>query len=144
MEIFSGSNFNNFCHYVVTELKIKFPKIKRVFYSCKNEKCIFEKDRESLEKGFYISTKKPVKFCAYEQEVEHKTKFISGRASYIERNKAMILDSDFCVFYYDETYKPELRKISKNSIGYYQPKSGTAIAYNFAKQKKKTIINVAR
>ncbi len=35
-----------------------------------------------------------------------------------------------------------MRKYSKRSIGYYQPKSGTALAYAYAKQKKKLIINV--
>ena len=50
--------------------------------------------------------------------------------------------SDYCIFYYDENYQPEVRKYSKRSIGYYQPKSGTALAYNFAKQRKKTLINI--
>ena len=51
----------------------------------------------------------------------------------------MINDSDYCVFYYDETYQPEMRKYSKRSIDYYQPKSGTPLAYTYAKQKKKIV-----
>ena len=54
----------------------------------------------------------------------------------------MIETSDYCIFYYDENYEPEMRKYSRHSIGYYQPKSGTALAYTYAKQKKKHIINV--
>ena len=78
----------------------------------------------------------------YEEEFEHKTKYTSAKASYVERNQAMIDDSDYCVFYYDENYEPEMRKYSKRSIGYYQPKSGTALAYSYAKQKKKNTFNI--
>lgn len=60
----------------------------------------------------------------------------------MERNQAMINDSDYCVFYYDKNYQPEMRKYSKRSIGYYQPKSGTALAYAYAKQKKKIMLNI--
>ena len=54
----------------------------------------------------------------------------------------MINDSDYCIFYYDENYQPEMRNHSKRCIGYYQPKSGAALAHIYAKQKKKIIINV--
>ena len=60
----------------------------------------------------------------------------------MERNEEMIKASDFCVFYYDEEYKPPLRKQSKNALFPYQPKSGTMLAYQYAKQKKKEIINL--
>ena len=56
----------------------------------------------------------------------------------------MIDTSDYCVFYYDENYEPEIRKYTKRSIGYYQPKSGTAIAYAYAKRKKKFLINLVQ
>ncbi len=77
-----------------------------------------------------------------EEEFEHKTKYVSGRASYVERNQAMINDSDYCIFYYDENYKPEKRKHSKRNSAYYQPKSGTKLAYNYAKKNNKIIYNV--
>ncbi len=51
----------------------------------------------------------------------------------------MINDSDYCMFYYDENYQPEMRKYSKRSIGYYRPKSGTKLAYDYAKQKKRRL-----
>ena len=56
----------------------------------------------------------------------------------------MINDSDYCVFYYKDHYLPEMRKYSQRSIGYYQPKSGTALAYAYAKQKRKILINVTQ
>ena len=54
----------------------------------------------------------------------------------------MIDDSDFCVFYYDEAYKPPLRKQYRSALSTYQPKSGTRLAYKYEKQKKKYIINL--
>ena len=126
---------------IVTELKGKYPNIKRISYTCRSETCILECERAYWEE-VYSHFKKKVILFGVEEEVEHKTKYTSGRASYVERNQAMINDSDYCVFYYDENYQLEMRKYSKRSIGYYQPKSGTAIAYAYAKQKKKIIINV--
>ena len=101
-----------------------------------------ESERAHWEEIYSHFRKEKVTLLGVEEEVEHKTKYTSGRASYVERNQAMINDSDFCVFYYDENYQPEIRKYSKRSIGYYQPKSGTALAYAYAKQKKKLILNV--
>ena len=69
----------------------------------------------------------------------------AGKASYEERNQAMINASDFCVFYYDESYKPPLRK-QKRSLTSEQPNSGTKLAYKYALRKSKngsiTIINI--
>ena len=76
-----------------------------------------------------------------QEEVEHKTKWTSGRASYVERNQAMIDKSDYCIFYYNEDYLPPRRKYSKRCITDYQPKSGTALAYHYAEQNKKIIKN---
>ena len=56
----------------------------------------------------------------------------------------MINDSDYCIFYYDENYRPKMRTYSKQSVLNYQPNSGTAIAYNYAKQKHKKIINLIK
>ena len=67
----------------------------------------------------------------FEEEFEHKTKYEAGRASYVERNQAMIDDSDFCVFYYDKNYTPLT-----------QTNSGTKIAYLYAIKKKKIVINL--
>ena len=65
----------------------------------------------------------------------------------MERNQEMIDGSDYCVFYYDENYKPPRRKYSKRSVGDYQPKSGTKVAFDYANQRKNggkdlTIINL--
>ena len=67
----------------------------------------------------------------------------AGRASYVERNQAMINVSDCCVFYYLERYLPEQRKKAKRDLFVYQPKSGTKVAYDYAVTKRKKIINIA-
>ena len=138
----SRSEFDCLCHMIVSELKEKYIDIKRVAYTCKNETCVLEKDRHKLEKLYSYLGKQEAMLFGVEEEFGHKTKYISGRASYVERNQAMINDSDYCVFYYDENYKPDMRKFSKQSPIYYQPKSGTKLAYDYAKQKRKILINL--
>ena len=138
----SRSDFDYLCHLVVTELKEKYPNIIRKCYTCRSETCTLESERAHWEEVYGHFRKEKVTLLGVEEEVEHKTKYTSGRASYVERNQAMINDSDYCIFYYDENYQPEMRKYSKRSIGYYQPKSGTALAYAYAKQKKKNIYNI--
>ena len=66
----------------------------------------------------------------------------AGKASYVERNHAMVLASDFCVFYYNENYLPDMRKASKKVLTNHQPKSGTQLAFDFAKAQGKVIINL--
>lgn len=139
----SRSNFDTLCHLVVTDLKEEYKDIKRIAYNCKSETCIFENERtrwEDLRSFFHLQN---LSLPCVEEEFEHKTKYTSGKASYVERNQAMINDSDYCVFYYDKDYKPKTRKRSMRKDCFFQPKSGTALAYAYAKQKKKTIINLA-
>lgn len=62
-------------------------------------------------------------------EYEYKNKFLTGKASYIERNYAMIDLSSYCLFYYNENNNQKTN-------------SGTERAYIYAKRKGKKIINV--
>ena len=57
------------------------------------------------------------------------------------RNQEMIDDSEVCVFYFNHNYLPPIRKPSNKFLPNYQPKSGTAIAFAYATQKKKQIYN---
>lgn len=136
----SRSNFNDLCHKVVSDLKNKYPQIKRIAYTCRSEFCVLESNRIELENLHSRVLKNDVHFLGFDQERQHKTKYSSGKASYVERNRAMIDDSDFCVFYYDENYQPEMRKYSKRSLGYYQPTSGTKLAFDYARQKNKSAL----
>ena len=126
----SKSEFDDLCHEVVTELKEKYPHIKRVYVRSAFQH-IPDWYEESLLKH-YEDTYFP----------EHMEN--AGRASYVERNQEMINKSDFCVVYYDENYAPPRRRNSKRDLVDYQPKSGTKVAYDFAVKKKKEIINIHR
>jgi hypothetical protein len=46
------------------------------------------------------------------------------------------------VFYYNEEYKPPLRKQCRSALSTYQPKSGTGIAFDYARKKELNIINL--
>ena len=122
------SAFDDLCYELVTELKEKYPEIKRINFRKDYE------DTNDYTMQFLI--------VGYEESICPKGVGSAGRASYVERNQAMINDSDFCVFYFDDTYKPPRRKYGKSYLSDYQPKSGTAVAYAYAVQKKKTVYNL--
>ena len=138
----SRSEFDFLCHQIVSNLMSIYPTIERVVYTCKSEFAVLKQDKTKLEQIFSNAFKQDITLCEYEKEIEYKTKYTSGKASYIERNKAMIDASDYCIFYYDENYKPPKRKHSKNDVLEYQPNSGTSLGFKYAKQKNKEIINV--
>lgn len=124
----SKSEFDDLCHKVVAELKEKYPHIKRIYV-----RSAFQHIPDWYEDSLlqhYEDTYFP----------EHMEK--AGRASYVERNQEMINKSDFCVIYYDENYLPPRRKNSRRGLTDYQPKSGTAVAYEYAMKKNRVIINV--
>lgn len=116
----SRSDFNDMCHTVVTELRDAYPDIKRIMYSCKSECACLESEREHTNQIFSKLLKKQIEFQGYEEDYKFPNYLSAGRASYIERNKAMIDDSDICIFYFNEEYT------RKNT------RSGTAIAYDYA------------
>ena len=123
----SKSQFDDLCHKIVTELKEKYPHIKRIYV-----RSAFQHIPDWYEDSLlqhYEDTYFP----------EHMEN--AGRSSYVERNQEMINKSDFCIVYYDENYAPPKRKNSRRDLTDYQPRSGTKIAYDYAVKKKKIIIN---
>lgn len=126
----SKSSFDDLCLKMVTEIQKDYPEIKRIYV--RSHYPYIDKRYKDYLLERYDDTLLP-------SRVEN-----AGKASYVERNQEMINASDFCVFYYDTEYKPPLRKQSKNVLSAYQPKSGTFLAYEYAKQKKKEIINLFR
>ena len=81
----SKSEFNSLCHKVVSDLKEKYPHIKRVYVRSAFQHIPDWYENSLLE--YYEGTYFP----------EHMEK--AGRASYVERNQEMINQSDFCVVY---------------------------------------------
>ncbi len=112
----SKSRFNSLCQETVTEIKEKYPHIKRIYvraeYPCINERYT-NYLLESCEDTYYP-----------------KHIIGSGRAAYVERNYEMVNKSHFCIVYYDE-------QNASSSC-----KSGTKIALDYAIKRYKKIIRV--
>ena len=123
-----NSAFNDLCYETVTALKEKYPEIRRIKFRRDHA------DADAYTMGFLLS--------GYEESICPEGVSKAGKAGYAERNQAMIRESDACVFYYDEAYLPARRKNSRRDLTDYQPKSGTAIAYAYAVQKKKQVVNL--
>ncbi len=110
----SKSRFDDLCYDVVDELKEKYPHIKRIFVRAEYPN-ISENYRKYLLE-FYEDTYYPESVLG------------ANRAVYIKRNYSMIDNSHYCIFYYNEEFAPTKRK------------SGTKIALDYARKKKKEII----
>ena len=126
----SKSEFDKLCLKVVTELKVKYPYIRRVYVRAE-----FADINDSYKD--YLSEN-------YEDTYYPERIRGAGKAVYVERNREMIDNSNFCVVYYDENYAPPRRKNSKRALTDYQPKSGTKIAYDYAVKKGIEIINILK
>ncbi len=112
----SGSSFNTLCLELVTEIKEKYPHIKRIYVRAEFP---------------YITEQYTAYLLKSYDETYYPEKIIgAGRAAYVERNREMINNSSFCVVYYNEENLPTTRK------------SGTKIALDYAVKKRKTIINL--
>ena len=46
----SRSDFDELCHRIVTELRVKYPDLQRRAYTCRSETCILENEREKWKK----------------------------------------------------------------------------------------------
>ena len=112
----SMSRFNSLCLEIVTDIKQKYPRIKRVYVRA--EFPYISDDYLAYLLQFYDETYYPEKILG------------AGRASYVERNQEIINKSQICVVYYDSSYSPKKRK------------SGTEIAFKYAQKRGKDIINV--
>ena len=122
------SDFNTLCYGVVSELKGTNPTIQRIHVRTDYP------NADAYTMQFLTE--------GYEDSICPDGIASAGKAAYVERNHAMILASDFCVFYYNENYLPDMRKASKKALTNYQPKSGTQLAFDFAKAQGKVIINL--
>lgn len=125
----SRSEFDAVCRKVVTQLRKSYPFMKRIYVRA-------EYPDIDLSYRIYI-----LKF--FEDTYFPDTLLRAGRSVYIKRNQAMIDDSDVCIFYYNGEYSPPpARQKRQTLICDEKRKSGTAMAYTYAKKKKKRIINL--
>lgn len=109
----SKSQFNSLCKETVTEIKEKYPHIKRVYVRAEYPNINEQYTNYLLE--------------SYEDMYYPEHIRGSGCAAYVERNYEMINKSKFCIVYYDEPNAPTTRK------------SGTKIALDYAIKKGKQI-----
>ena len=112
----SKSDFDSLCLKLVTDIKEKYPHIKRIYVRAEYP---------------YISEQyKKYLLESYEDTYYSEKLLNAGRASYVERNCEMIDNSRFCIVYYDEKIAPTTRK------------SGTKTALDYAVKQRKKIIRV--
>ncbi len=124
----SKSEFNSLCRAVVSELRKKYPHIKRIYVRAEYPEITDHYKEYLLE--------------SYEETYYPDRLINAGRAVYVERNCEMIDNSAWCVVYYNENYEPKKRRAGKNSVvPTYQPNSGTKRAYDYAKRKGAQIVN---
>lgn len=124
----SRSAFDALCLDIVTEIKLIRPHIKRVYVRASYP--FIDESYKKYLLGYYDETYIP------DQVI------YAGKAAYVERNKYLIDKADVCIFYFNENYQPPLTLSKKKQKNSYQQKSGTKIAYDYAVQKKKAIINL--
>ncbi len=124
----SKSEFNDLCYMIVTELKEKYPHIKRIYVRAEFPFIDDSYRRYLLER--YEDT-------YYPEKINN-----AGKSVYVERNYEMIDNSSYCICYYDENYAPPRRKSSKHDLFDYQPKSGTRMAFEYAIKRTLMICNV--
>ena len=114
----SKSRFNDLCYGIVSDIKKKYPHIRRIYVRAE-----FPNISESYEEylsGWFEETYYPERIVG------------AGRAVYAERNFEMIDKSDYCLFYCNEEFLPSTRK------------SGTKIALDYAKRNNKKLIVFSR
>lgn len=136
----SRSQFDRLCWGIVTKLKSQFPAIKSVRYHTPHETALASPAAaQRLAKITRHLGVAKTRYPYYDMVVASAQPY---RQTYIIRNQIMIDASDVCVYYYDQTYQPPRRPTGKHTFRDYQPHSGTALAYQYAKRRHKRIINV--
>lgn len=113
----SRSEFDDLCYDIITELRYKYPQIKRVYERAEYGK--IDQDYLKTVLKYYEDT-----FYSYKVES-------SGKLAYVTRNEILVLACDVLLVYYDQEYNPPKKG-----------NSGTKKAVNYAKKKNKRIINV--
>jgi len=124
----SKSQFDDLCYKIVTELKEKYQHIKRIYVRA--------------EFPYIDDSYKNYLLESYEDTYYPSKMIDAGKAAYVERNYEMINNSRYCICYYDENYMPPRRKNSRRDLTDYQPKSGTGIAFDYARKEELNIINL--
>lgn len=122
----SKSEFDSLCWEIVTELKRKYPHIRRINVRAEY-RYVYDDYLSSL-------------LTYYEESFYPDEIADAGRQVYVARNRYMIDRAEYCVFYLLENYTPPQQPLRKHCITPISAKSGTKVAYEYAKRKKREII----
>lgn len=109
----SKSRFNSLCYEIVTQIREKFPHIRRIYV--RGEFPVIDDAYKTYLLEKYEDTFYPEGIVG------------AGPAVYVERNYEMIKKSKFCIFYFREDCTPKGRK------------SGTRTALNYAIKRHRKI-----
>jgi len=112
----SKSQFDRLCYTLVTQVKEKYPHIRRIYVRA---------EFPQIDDGY-----KAYLLESYEETYYSEQAVGAGKAVYVERNRDMIDQSDVCIIYCEEDYAPKNRK------------SGTRLALEYAVKRNKRIIRL--
>ena len=112
----SKSQFDRLCYTLVTQVKEKYPHIRRIYVRA---------EFPQIDDGY-----KAYLLESYEETYYSEQAVGAGKAVYVERNRDMIDQSDVCIIYCEENYAPKNRK------------SGTRLALEYAVKRNKRIIRL--
>lgn len=118
----SRSEFNELCLNSVTNLKKKYPHIKRIYVRA--------------EFPYIDDTYKSYLLEQYEDTYYPERIKNAGKAIYIERNREMIDNSSYCITY----YIPHRRTAGIKGDTECKYVSGTEYAYYYAQKKGITVL----
>ena len=110
----SKSRFDDLCLELVTELREKYPHVKRIYVRA--------------EYPHINDSYKAYLLTLYEDSYYPERILAAGKSVYVERNCEMIDNSQFCLVYYDASNAPSTRR------------SGTKIALDYAVKKKRELL----
>lgn len=114
----SRGKFDELCHIVVTELKEKYPHIRRIAYLCKHESGCLVGAGTSLKQKIKDLTG-CAKYVGEYEEIKKSDRVNSARrACYAERNYWMINDSDYSIMF----------------LHLERQNGGTKVAYDYARK----------
>ena len=109
----SKSRFNGLCLELVTEIRQKYPHIRRIYVRAEFS------DINDDYKAYLLER--------YEDTYYPEALLNAGKAVYVKRNYEMIDRSNYCIIYYEPLKSHVIRK------------SGTKIALDYAIKQKKQI-----
>lgn len=140
----SKSEFDSLCWRVVTALQEEFPHIRRISFTTPSETSFTSKqEREQCEQFFLTTFNKQIHFADYEQAYPSPSAVSATKDVYVMRNQDMIDSSDVCIFYYNQSYTPP-KNNQADTKQIVPNKSGTALAYTYAKRRGMAIINICK